>query len=170
MTRGVSPAAGPGALRSRLRDTDRRPTHVPGARQDRRSRTRSRAVPARVRPAARSGLAGYRGRRRQFLRSRYPAQAPGRPVLAPRLAACCKIVMDAAMSYMLILMLYPPQSSGQVTARRQALRAAAITAETGSQPSWCHTILPVAELSTYHGWSWTPYPSASWPAVSRATG
>src|SRR5260221_276307 len=33
------------------------------------------------------------------------ADLRGRPILAPRLAACCKIAMSIGMSYMLILML-----------------------------------------------------------------
>ena len=39
-------------------------------------------------------------------RHRHPARQPGRPaLLAPKLAACCKIAMSIAMGYMLILML-----------------------------------------------------------------
>jgi len=34
-----------------------------------------------------------------------PSDPAGRPMLAPKLAACCKIAMSIAMSYMLILML-----------------------------------------------------------------
>jgi hypothetical protein len=34
-----------------------------------------------------------------------PAPAAPRPVLCPRLAACCQIIMGVAMAYMLILML-----------------------------------------------------------------
>jgi hypothetical protein len=34
-----------------------------------------------------------------------PGTATGRPMLAPKFAACCKIVMSIAMGYMLILMI-----------------------------------------------------------------
>ncbi|HLQ52732.1 MAG TPA: hypothetical protein VK162_00525 [Streptosporangiaceae bacterium] len=71
----------------------------------------------------------------------------------------------------------PPRHAGlqnrQASAAQpagQALGAAALSAVTGSQPSCFHTILPEAEVSTNHGWSCTPYPSASLPLASRATG
>jgi hypothetical protein len=60
-----------------------------------------------------------------------------------------------------------PAANSSVGARAcQAFRAAASRAGTGSQPSWLHTILPEAEVSANHGWSWTPYPSASRPVAS----
>jgi hypothetical protein len=54
-------------------------------------------APAQVMPTAATGQDAAAG----FT----PAPAGARPVLCPRLAACCQIMMDVAMAYMLILML-----------------------------------------------------------------
>ena len=75
----------------------------------------ARARTTTANPDSNSGRGHGRGRRRArsgrpgprtpSAAGTRPGDPAGRPVLAPKLAACCKIAMSIAMGYMLILML-----------------------------------------------------------------
>ena len=117
-------------------------------------------------PAGAAGLAGLRAIRRHPGRQAVTARPPppGRRALKPcSVAQVSKGLGSGGHG----------RRDHQVSTRPdtgQALRAAALRAATGSQPSCFQTILPEAEVSTNHGWSCTPYPSAMRPVVSRAPG
>jgi len=69
----------------------------PGITQTHQPQVTLAAAPSRPSPAGPPATPDVTGTRHQN-----PA---GRPTLAPKLAACCKIAMSIAMGYMLILML-----------------------------------------------------------------
>jgi hypothetical protein len=69
----------------------------PGLSRDHPPATADAAVPGPPSPAAAPAIPSGTGTRR--------GDPPSEPMLAPKLAACCKIAMSIAMGYMLILML-----------------------------------------------------------------